>query len=150
MENQIVVFNLANEYYGVQIAAVQSIIKLQPITVVPRAPHFIEGVINLRGQVLPVMDLRKRLGLPMALSPQNTRIMVVEVATTLVGMVVDSVTEVLRLDSATIEPLSPLVVTVDSAFITGIAKIGARLIILLDLGQVLTLQEKADLTPLAG
>ena len=145
MENQLVVFMLANEHYGVNIAADESIIKLQPNTAVPRAPACVEGVTNLRGRVLPVIDLRKRFGLPMDQATKDTRIIVVEMNAALVGMVVDAVSEVLRVPGEAIELPSPIVTTVDSAFITGIAKVGERLIILLDLQKVLSPEEKADL-----
>jgi purine-binding chemotaxis protein CheW len=148
MEIQLVVFDLANEQYGVDISAVESIIKLQPITVVPHAPSFVEGVTNLRGTVLPVIDLRKRFGLPVKEATKDTRIVVVEMSGEAVGMVVDAVLEVLRVPEEAIEPPSPLVTTADSAFIKSIAKVAERLIILLDLSLVLSPQEKADLRTL--
>jgi purine-binding chemotaxis protein CheW len=145
MEHQLVVFELANEYYGVDISGVESIIKLQEITAVPHAPDFVEGVTNLRGTVLPVIDLRRRFNLPAADHDNDTRIVVVDVDGSKVGMIVDAVTEVLRVPDEAIEPPSPLVVTVNSAFITGIAKMEHRLVILIDLGRVLSLDEKAEL-----
>jgi len=145
MENQLVVFTLAKEHYGVRIAVVESIIKLQPITAVPCSPAFVEGVTNLRGRVLPVIDLRKRFGLPAEEPTKDTRIVVVEMNGTLVGMIVDAVSEVLRVPVESIESPSPIMTTVDSAFITGIAKVGERLIVLLDLEKVLSPEEKADL-----
>ncbi len=145
MENQLVVFMLAKEHYGVRIAVVESIIKLQPITAVPCSPSFVEGVTNLRGRVLPVIDLRKRFGLPAEESTKDTRIVVVEMNGTLVGMIVDAVSEVLRVPAESVESPSPIITTVDSAFITGIAKVGERLIVLLDLEKVLSPDEKADL-----
>lgn len=148
MEHQLVVFDLANEQYGVEIAAVEGIIKMQAITVVPRAPQFVEGVTNLRGKVLPVIDLRKRFGLPAAEGSRDMRIVVVEMSGLTVGIVVDAVSEVLRVNAESIEPPSPIVTTVDSAFIRGIAKINERLVILLDLSKVLTLNEQSDLTRL--
>ena len=154
MENQLVVFNLANEDYGVDIGAVDGIVKMQSITKVPHAPDFVEGITNLRGEVLPVLDLRKRFALPVAETTKDTRIVNVEVDGVRVGMVVDAVTEVLRVAEADVEPPSPLVTTVDSAFITGIAKVDdgpgtpGRLIILLDLAKVLSSEEQADLKAL--
>jgi purine-binding chemotaxis protein CheW len=145
MENQLVVFSLANEDYGVDIAAVDGIVKMQPITTVPHAPGFVEGITNLRGEVLPVIDLRKRFGLPVGEKTKDTRIVNVEVDGIRVGMVVDAVNEVLRVSEEDIEPPSPLVTTVDSAFITGIAKVHERLIILLDLAKVLSPEEQTDL-----
>ncbi len=145
MENQLVVFDLGNEHYGVDITAVEGIVKLQSITAVPRAPHFVEGVTNLRGKILPVIDLRKRFGLPAGEATNETRIVVVEMGGSTVGIVVDGVSEVLRVAPEAIEPPSPLMMTVDSSFIRGIAKVGERLVILLDLGRVLTADEKGDL-----
>lgn len=146
MEHQLVVFDLANEHYGVDIAAVEGIIKMQAITVVPRAPQFVEGVTNLRGKVLPVIDLRKRFGLPPAEGSRDMRIVVVEMNGLTVGIIVDAVSEVLRVSEDAIEPPSPIVTTVDSAFIRGIAKLDDRLVILLDLSKVLTAQDQAELT----
>ncbi len=152
MENQLVVFDLANEHYGVDIAAVESIIKMQAITVVPRAPAFVEGVTNLRGSVLPVIDLRKRFGLAHSHDNAECLIVVVEMSGAAVGLVVDGVSEVLSVTPDEIEPPSPIVTTVDSAFIRGIAKADERLVILLDLGKVLSQSERASLqrAPLAA
>ncbi len=145
MEQQMVVFELANEFYGVDISGVESIIKLQDITAVPQAPDFVEGVTNLRGTVLPVIDLRRRFSLPASERNGDTRIVVVDVEGSKVGMIVDAVNEVLRVAAESIEPPSPLVVTVSSAFITGIARLDNRLVILIDLSRVLSVDEKAEL-----
>ena len=168
MENQLVVFNLANEDYGVDIAAVDGIVKMQAITNVPHAPAFIEGITNLRGEVLPVINLRKRFGLPPGEITKDTRIVNVELAHddgqrgVKVGMVVDAVSEVLRVSDEDIIPPPPIVMTVNgdagsptgisNAFITGIAKVddgpgsSGRLVILLDLAKVLSSNEQAGLT----
>lgn len=148
MEQQIVVFDLADEQYGIDIASVESIIEMQPVTAIPRAPAFIEGVINLRGVVLPVIDLRKRFDLPAQEPTKKTRIIIVETDGLAVGMVVDAVTEVLRIPEDTVEPLSPLMASVDSAFIEGVAKLDERLIILVNLAQVLSSEEKAEVQPI--
>jgi purine-binding chemotaxis protein CheW len=145
MESQLVVFKLANEDYGVDIGAVDGIVKMQSITMVPHTPSFVEGITNLRGEVLPVIDLRTRFGLPAGEITKETRIVNVEVDGVKVGMVVDAVIEVLRVAEGDVEPPSPLVTTVESAFITGIAKVDGRLIILLDLAKVLSAEEKAEL-----
>lgn len=150
MEHQLVVFELANEHYGVDIAAVESIIKMQTITVVPQAPIFVEGVTNLRGSVLPVVDLRKRFGLDYQETGKNSRIVVVTIQGIKVGMIVDAVSEVLRISDDAIEPPPPMVTTLDSSFITGIAKVGEHLIILLDLGRVLSIQEQTSLGALVA
>lgn len=144
MENQMVVFDLAREHYGVDIAAVEGIIKLQAITHVPQAPAFVEGVTNLRGKVLPVVDLRRRFDLPAVAATNETRIIVVEMSGATIGVVVDGVSEVLRVEPEAIEPPSPLVAS-NSTFIRGIAKVDQRLIILLDLSKMLTASEQMSL-----
>jgi len=148
MENQIVVFGLANEHYGVDIARVEGIIKMQAITTVPHAPEFVEGVTNLRGKVLPVIDLRCRFGLSPAEPTKDTRIVNVEMNGLTVGLVVDGVSEVQRVDPAAVEPPSPIITTIDSAYLRGIAKIGAQLVILLDLDKVLSGQDQMHLAAL--
>lgn len=142
-EEQLVVFGLANEQYGVDIGRVQEIIRMQAITEVPRAPQFVEGVINLRGGIIPVIDLRKRFGMGHDEHDQDTRIVVVEINGQRVGLVVDRVSEVLRVPKEDIEPPSALVTTVDSAYLRAIAKLENRLIILLDLNSVLRVDEQA-------
>jgi purine-binding chemotaxis protein CheW len=149
-EVQLVVFTLADEHFGLDINSVESIIKLQPITVVPRARAYIEGITNLRGAVLPVVDLRKRFDMPVEQGSKDTRIVVVEVGNTTIGMIVDTVTEVLRVPQKNIAPPSPIVATIDSNYITGIAKMDdsqgtpGRLIVLLDLEQLLSTEETTD------
>ncbi len=146
MDNQLVVFVLANEHYGVDIAVVEGIIKMQPITLVPHAPPFVEGVTNLRGKVLPVIDLRKRFGLPRGeTNSKDMRIVVMEMNGATVGMVVDGVSEVLQVSLEAIEPPSPIMRTTESGFIKGIAKLADRLVILLDIDQVLNHTEQAAL-----
>jgi purine-binding chemotaxis protein CheW len=143
MEKQLVVFDLLDEHYGVDVAAVESIVKLQPITAIPQTPDYVEGVISLRGAVLPVIDLRKRFGFPAGEASKDTRIVVVEMEGKAVGMMVDAVSEVLRVAQEDIELPPSIVNTADDGsgsganFVTGIAKVGERLIVLLDLGQVL-------------
>ena len=146
MEHQLVVFELGKEHYGVDISAVESIIKMQPITVVPHTPSFVEGVTNLRGSVLPVIDLRKRFGLVMDDISKNSRIVVIALGKTKVGMIVDAVSEVLSIAEDAIEPPPPMVTSVDTTFIIGIAKIESKLVILLDLSKVLSLQEAGVLS----
>lgn len=148
-ENQLVVFALAGEAYGVDISSVREIIRMQEITRVPRTPEFVEGVINLRGRVIPVIDLRKRFGLPIAKENKENRIVVVDIAGQDIGTVVDAVTEVLRIPVASIEPPSSMISTADSDYLLGIAKLNGRLIILLDLGRVLSEVEKGTLAEVA-
>lgn len=136
-ERQLVVFQLARETYGVDIGWVREIIALQTITRLPGAPEFVEGVINLRGHVIPVVDLRKRFVLPAETDPRRTRIMVVEVVPYTLGLVVDAVTEVLRVPENSIESASAVLSGVDVAYILGVAKLEGRLIILLNLPKLL-------------
>ncbi len=144
-EEQLVVFQLAGETYGVDISSVHEIIRMQAITEVPRTPEFVEGVINLRGRIVPVIDLHKRFGLPAEEQTQNSRIMVVEVNGVTVGMIVDSVSEVLRLPKANIEPPPPVLSGVDVAYLRGVGKWQEQLIILLDLDKVLYDHEQKEL-----
>lgn len=149
MEQQLVLFDLMNEHYGIEIATVDGIIKMQEVVSVPHAPAFVEGVTNLRGSVLPVIDLRKRFGMPPSEATNDTRIVVVNIeGTRKVGMIVDAVTEVLTIPEDSIEPTPPIVSTIDSSFIIGIAKVDDRLVILLDLASVLNEKEKSSLKSL--
>lgn len=136
-EEHLVIFSLGRELYGVTIHAVESIIKLQAITQVPRTSAFILGVTNLRGTVVPVLDLRIRFNLPLNDNTANTRIVIVNSEGSKVGIVVDEVTEVLKVSRNTIQPPPPLSTTIESSFINGIARIDNRLVILLDLEKVL-------------
>ncbi len=138
---QLVVFQLAKETYGVDISSVREIIRMQAITDVPKTPDFVEGVINLRGKVIPVIDLHKRFDLPAIEETQHTRIMVVEVENVTVGMIVDSVSEVLRIPTDSIDPPPPVISGVDAAYLRGVGKLDNRLIILLDLAQILQKKE---------
>ena len=149
-EEQLVIFELANEVYGVDIGRVQEIIRMTSITRLPRAPEFVEGVINLRGKVIPVVDLNKRFGLAQGERTKASRIVVVDVSDHTIGMVVDAVSEVLRVPVNAIEPPSPVVTTIESDYIRGIAKVENRLIILLDLDKVLSWEEKKKLRDVAA
>src|SRR6185437_12177150 len=116
-ELQLVVFQLGVELYGVEIACVHEIVRMQSITRVPRAPAFVEGVINLRGKVIPVIDLRHRFHLPAAAHTRASRIVVVEIGDQVVGLVVDGVSEVLQVNTTLIEPPSPVVAGIDSEYL---------------------------------
>jgi len=144
-ERQLVVFQLGAELYGVEISRVHEIIRLQSVTRVPRAPAFVEGVINLRGKVIPVVDLRRRFGLPTADHTRASRIVVVELGDQVVGIVVDGVSEVLRVNTSIVEPPSPVVAGIDSEYLHGIAKLTDRLVILLDLDRILARDERRAL-----
>lgn len=137
-EKQLVVFDLATEAYGVDIGAVREIIRMQDITKVPRCPEFVEGIINLRGSVIPVVDLRKRFSLTVSEQSKDNRIVVVDIVGRDIGVIVDAVNEVLRIQGDSVAPPSSVITTTDSAYLLGIAKLESRLIILLDLEKVLS------------
>ncbi|RPF42885.1 purine-binding chemotaxis protein CheW [Thermodesulfitimonas autotrophica] len=144
-EEQIVVFKLAEQTYGVDIGAVAEIIRMESITRVPRAPEFVEGVINLRGRIIPVIDLRKRFGLPEGEQTRQSRIIIVEIGGMTIGMIVDAVLEVLRIPAETIEPPPAVVDGVDVAYLRGIALWEERMIILLNLQKILYENEREAL-----
>ena len=138
---QLVTFSIGEEEFGVDILKVQEIIRTMEITKVPRAPEFVEGVINLRGKVIPIVDLRKRFGLETRDHDKHTRIIVIEINQMIVGFVVDSVSEVLRIPANTVEPPPPVVSGLESEYISGVGKLQDRLLILLDLDRLLSNEE---------
>jgi len=143
-EEQLVSFKIENEEFGVNIEEVQEIIRLPEITRVPQAPFFVEGVINLRGNVLPVIDLRKRFDLEATKKTNATRIVVTNVEGKTTGIIVDSVSEVLRLPKDSIEPPPPIIAGIEAKYLRGIGKLneGKRLLILLNLKEILTVREE--------
>jgi purine-binding chemotaxis protein CheW len=150
-ELQVVGFRIGNETYGVRIAAVREIVRVPEITSVPNAPDTIEGVINLRGKIIPVMDLRKRFGLTEIHSDKKNRILVVELDNKLLGLIVNSASEVLKIPPSDVEAPGSLFTDGESGYVTGVAKLKGRLIILLDITKLLhrpefkRLEEAADL-----
>jgi len=138
---QLVTFSIGEEEFGVDILKVQEIIRMMGITKVPKAPNFVEGVINLRGNVIPIVDLRKRFGLDAREHDKHTRIIVIEINSTIVGFIVDAVSEVLRIPAGTVEPPPPVVAGFDSEYISGVGKLEDRLLILLDLNRLLSSEE---------
>ncbi len=139
---QLVTFSIGEEEFGVDILKVQEIIRTMEITKVPRAPVFVEGVINLRGKVIPIVDLRRRFGLQSRDHDKDTRMIVIEINNMIVGFVVDSVSEVLRIPSHTVEPPPPVVAGLESEYISGVGKLEDRLLILLDLNRLLSSREQ--------
>ena len=138
---QLVSFMIGNEEFGVDILKVQEINRILQVTKVPNAPDYIDGVINLRGRVIPVIDLRTRIGLSRIKHDKNTRVVVVELDGKTVGFVVDAVSEVLRIPKSITEPPPPLVAGINSDFITAVGKLEDRLLILLDLDKILSVSE---------
>jgi purine-binding chemotaxis protein CheW len=142
---QLVSFNIGTEEFGIDILKVQEINRMVDITRVPRAPEFVEGIINLRGKVIPIIDVRKRFNMELAEHDKNTRIVVVDIDGQIMGMVVDSVSEVLRIPASTIEPPPEVVSSLDSEYIRGVAKLDDRLMIYLDLSKILSGEERKTL-----
>jgi purine-binding chemotaxis protein CheW len=132
-EFQVVLCDLGDECYGLDIGSVYEIIRFQAATAVPASPSFIDGVINLRGRIIPVMDLSSRFGMRRGATTNSTRIIVAGTSGMRVGLVVDAVTEVLMLNEDAVEPTPDVVAGHDSAYIRGIAKLADQLVILLDL-----------------
>ena len=135
-------FQLDREEYGLPVRLVQEIIRVAEITQVPRAPRSVKGVINLRGRIIPVIDLRRQLGLGEVETTRSTRIVVVTFEDRLLGLLVDSASQVLRVPVSSIEAAPEEVVEIDSNYIRGVAKLEDRLIILIDLGTVLARELK--------
>jgi purine-binding chemotaxis protein CheW len=135
----LVTFRLGNEEYGVEIKSVQEIIRATDITPVPGAPTHVRGVINLRGKIIPVVDLRKRFGLADGESSEAQRIVVVEAGQKRLGMLVDNVSQVIKLPSSVIEEIPEEATSVDENYIRGVGKLESRLVIILDLNRSLLL-----------
>jgi len=144
-EVQLVVFRLGAEEYGVPITQVQEINHLSTPTKIPRSPAFVEGVINLRGNVIPVIDLKKRFELEGTEYTEDARIVVVEISGHTVGVIVDEVSEVLRLPTSSIDPPPAIITGITAEYLRGVGKLQDRLLILLDLEKILTEREKSEL-----
>mgnify|MGYP002622584896 CR=1 FL=1 len=138
---QLVSFQLAQEEYGIEITKVQEIILMGEITRVPQTPQYIKGLINLRSTVIPIVDLRLRFGLPEQKRTDETRIMVINVAGKTIGIIVDAVSEVLRISQEQIAPPPPTVAGLGEEYLIGLAKLENRLLILLDIDGILAEQE---------
>ena len=134
---QLVGFRIGEETYGVQIGSVREIVRVPEITMVPNAPEMIEGVINLRGKIIPVMDLRKRFGSAATQSDKKNRILVVELENRLLGLIVSSASEVLKIPPSEIEPPGAVFAEGESSYVTGVGKLKGRLVILLDIARLL-------------
>ncbi|MCR5562166.1 MAG: chemotaxis protein CheW [Desulfovibrio sp.] len=135
---QLVTFSIDDEEFGVNILKVQEIIRTMEITKVPRAPAFVEGVINLRGMVIPIIDLRRRFNLSPKVHDKNTRIIDCEINNILVGFVVDAVSEVLRIPAKTVEAPPPVVSGIGADYISGVAQLQDHILIMLDLDKLLS------------
>ncbi len=145
-ELQLVSFDLGTEEFGVDIGVVQEIVRMPEITRVPGSPDYAEGVVNLRGKIIPVVDLRKRFHMAETEATKNTRIIVATVEGRTVGMIVDGVSEVIRISSDLVEPPPEMVATsLDASYLKGLARLEGRLLILLELDRVFGAQEARSL-----
>ena len=145
-DQQVVVFRLGDGSYAVDIAAVREIIRSQPITVVPLAPPFVVGVLNLRSSIVPVLDLRRRCGFPAAPQTRDSRIVVVQVEEATVGLQVDSVSAVVTLSPNCIEPAAGLIGGGREQLLRGVARLDQSLIMLLDLKAAVNTAGQTDVT----
>ncbi|HYE10056.1 MAG TPA: chemotaxis protein CheW [Patescibacteria group bacterium] len=136
--NKYVVFKLENEEYGIDILRVKEIKEMLRITRVPKAPSFVRGVVNLRGEVIPVIDLRKKFNLQERNDTGSTRIIIVTVDEITVGLIIDTSSEVLEIEKEFIEEPPTAIASIDHSYIYGIGKVGERLIILLDVSKIIS------------
>jgi purine-binding chemotaxis protein CheW len=150
---QLVGFRIGREIFGVPIGLVREIVRMMEITAVPEAPDYVEGVINLRGRIIPVIDLRKRFREPGIVANKRNRILVAELEGRLVGLIVDAASEVLKMANGDIEPPPELLQENDLSYVTGLGKRSGKLIILVDVEKLLNhgelgrLSELTDLQP---
>ena len=143
-EEHVVIFRLADEYYALDIQTVQEIVRMQTITSIPGSDFWVEGITNLRGRVVPVIDLRKRCGVNAGEYTAETRIVVVSSATGMVGLIVDAVSEVMRIPGEQVEPPSVIVSVPENTYLRGIAKLEERLVSLMDLEGVLPASDSGE------
>lgn len=144
-ERQLVVFSLYQEEFGCEITQVKEIIKPPSITKLPHVSDYIKGVTNIRGEIIPVISLRKRFGLEEQEVTQDTRVIIVEINGSQVGFVVDAVAEVLRIPETAIEPPPRSIAGLKSDYLKGVGKVGDRLLILLEVNKILTSEEQIEL-----
>ena len=148
-EGKFLTFILGSEVYGIEILKVREIIKLMDITAVPRTPDYLKGLINLRGKVIPIVDLRSKFSMPEIEHTQETCIIVAEVNQTSIGIIVDSVSEVSNINSEEIEEAPHLGQDIDTDFILGLGKTKERIVILLDIALVLSSEDLETVGQLA-
>ena len=139
---QLVKFHIADEVFGIEIKQIFKILKPQEIFKVPNTPPFIEGLLNLRGQVLTVFNLRKRFNMPEKVNDENTKILIINQNDLLLGFTVDSVSEIVRVPDEDFVETPPELVSFDRRFLSGVAKVGEKLILLLNLEKILTPDEQ--------
>lgn len=139
---QLVIFDINEESFGVEITQVREIIKPMEIFKVPNTPDFIEGLINLRGKVHTIFNLRKKFNLPVREFDESTKIIIVNVNSITVGFIVDEVNEIVRVEDEDIESTPQSITTLNKKYLSGVAKLGDRIVLILDLSMVLTASEE--------
>lgn len=144
MEQEYVIFKLEGEHYGIDIHYVENIEKLLDITRVPYARPYVSGVVNLRGNVIPIIDLRKRFGVANIVDTDETRIIIVNISELKIGMIVDSSSEVLQLDDANIDEAPAIKSNNGEDFVSKIGKNNGRIIMLVDLNRILAIEDSID------
>lgn len=142
---QVVNFSVGGEEYGIEILKVQEILKLPKITKLPKSADYIIGIIDLRGQVIPIIDLGKRFGIDIKVKEEDLRAIVVDINGKKVGLAIDSVSHVVRIDGKDIEPPPPIVKGISGRYITGIAKLESGFVIILDINQIFSAEELVNL-----
>jgi purine-binding chemotaxis protein CheW len=147
---EIVIFQLDKELFGLDIYRIVEITRMLEITKVPRSLSFIEGIINLRGKIIPVVDLRKRIGFASAPPTRLSRVIIIKIEGHRLGLVVDSVDRVVKIPKDTVEPVPPDALQIDADFLSGIGHLDKQLIILLDVDRILKPHEKKLLTEQKG
>ncbi|MEN1761892.1 chemotaxis protein CheW [Anoxynatronum sibiricum] len=145
MEKQYVVFKLNQEEYGVAISHVQEITEIKSITSVPNTPAFVEGIINLRGKIVPIVSIKKRFDLPLEGELEEQRIIIINLNEKQVGFIVDDASQVLTMDENQIESPPELIAGIDRDYIIGIGKVDEKIIVLLDLEKILSDKEKKEI-----
>jgi purine-binding chemotaxis protein CheW len=143
---QLISFTVGSEEYGLELLRVKEVIRTRQLTWLPKAPSCVKGIINLRGDVIPIVDLRDRFGLPSIEQTATTRVIVVEVEGRLVGMVVDSASQVVRVPADQFDPPPPITGEIDRGLITAIGKVGDRLVIMIDVDRILSTEELGEIS----
>ncbi|MEH7386554.1 chemotaxis protein CheW [Bacillus sp. JJ1521] len=147
-QKKVIVFRLDDQEYATVIQNVRSIERMQEITRIPNVPNFIKGVINIRGEVTPIIDLKERLSIGKMNETNETRILIVEMNGIQTGLIVDAATDVIDIDASVVEPATNIMNGVNELFIEGVAKLENRLLLLLNLERVLIKQEINELQEL--
>ncbi len=145
---KIIVFNIMDDEYGLEIEYIQEIRKMRRITYIPQAPDFVKGVIKIRGRVIPLIDFRKRMGLPFKEYGDYTKIIIVNLESHIIGIVVDMVSELLTIPQGNVDHPDSVLASVD--FLKGVGNIPGRMVLIVDMDKVLSLDDKKDLSKIQG